>query len=305
MWIYEKRLQFPVKITKTCPKTAQLIISQYGGPDGELSASMMIVANWGRGTTIDMEGAIKTDKGYSDSGSAIYLSIGNNHGQIRPKRILENPDFIKEGLGEGQKSGLEYFLSKRYEVWKMQEDIDTAYYYKKMGYRDNSEREMMVRQYYPYIVKKYKYNENNILEDVQERCCDCKEMNEILSAAGSRASDDMKTCADKSCKECTRFYVDALISLCLGEELLDEFSIENGKSHRAVQALYQDSKDFEKKTKLKNLVDEIEKKDSQNALGSLMRIRIFILILIAMPRYMGEIINITWFWNVKDHGIGC
>ena len=40
MWTYEKRLQFPVKITKTCPKTAQLIISQYGGPDGELSASM-------------------------------------------------------------------------------------------------------------------------------------------------------------------------------------------------------------------------------------------------------------------------
>lgn len=40
IWIYEKRLQYPVKITKTCPKTAQLIISQYGGPDGELSASM-------------------------------------------------------------------------------------------------------------------------------------------------------------------------------------------------------------------------------------------------------------------------
>ena len=40
MWAYEKRLQFPVKIKKTCPKTAQLIISQYGGPDGELSASM-------------------------------------------------------------------------------------------------------------------------------------------------------------------------------------------------------------------------------------------------------------------------
>ena len=38
MW--EKRLQYPAKITKTCPKTARLIISQYGGPDGELSASM-------------------------------------------------------------------------------------------------------------------------------------------------------------------------------------------------------------------------------------------------------------------------
>lgn len=40
MWSYEKRLQFPVHITKTCPKTASLIISQFGGPDGELSASM-------------------------------------------------------------------------------------------------------------------------------------------------------------------------------------------------------------------------------------------------------------------------
>lgn len=44
MWYYEKRLQFPVRITKTCPKTAQLIISQYGGPDGELSASMRYLA---------------------------------------------------------------------------------------------------------------------------------------------------------------------------------------------------------------------------------------------------------------------
>ena len=40
MWNYENRLQFPVNITKTCPKTAQLIISQFGGPDGELAASM-------------------------------------------------------------------------------------------------------------------------------------------------------------------------------------------------------------------------------------------------------------------------
>lgn len=44
MWCYERRLQFPVNIKKTCPKTAQLIISQYGGPDGELSASMRYLA---------------------------------------------------------------------------------------------------------------------------------------------------------------------------------------------------------------------------------------------------------------------
>lgn len=40
MWNYEKRLQYPVNIKNTSPKTAQLIISQFGGPDGELSASM-------------------------------------------------------------------------------------------------------------------------------------------------------------------------------------------------------------------------------------------------------------------------
>lgn len=40
MWNYEKRLEYPVNI-KTCDaKLAQFIISQYGGPDGEISASM-------------------------------------------------------------------------------------------------------------------------------------------------------------------------------------------------------------------------------------------------------------------------
>lgn len=40
MWIYEKRLQYPVKITQTNPQLAQIIITQLGGPDGELGASM-------------------------------------------------------------------------------------------------------------------------------------------------------------------------------------------------------------------------------------------------------------------------
>ena len=44
MWNYEKRLQFPVKISKCNPKIAQQIISQYGGPDGEMSASMRYLA---------------------------------------------------------------------------------------------------------------------------------------------------------------------------------------------------------------------------------------------------------------------
>ncbi len=40
MFQYEKKLQYPVKIKNPNPKYAQIIISQYGGPDGELGASL-------------------------------------------------------------------------------------------------------------------------------------------------------------------------------------------------------------------------------------------------------------------------
>ena len=40
MFVYEKKLQYPVRIKQTNPKLAALIISQYGGPDGELGASL-------------------------------------------------------------------------------------------------------------------------------------------------------------------------------------------------------------------------------------------------------------------------
>lgn len=40
MWQYEKKLQYPVNIKNPNPKYAKIIISQYGGPDGELGASM-------------------------------------------------------------------------------------------------------------------------------------------------------------------------------------------------------------------------------------------------------------------------
>lgn len=40
MWNYEKRLQYPINIKSTNAEIAKIIISQYGGPDGEISASM-------------------------------------------------------------------------------------------------------------------------------------------------------------------------------------------------------------------------------------------------------------------------
>ena len=40
MFVYEKKLQYPVRIKNSNPKLAAVIISQYGGPDGELGASL-------------------------------------------------------------------------------------------------------------------------------------------------------------------------------------------------------------------------------------------------------------------------
>ena len=40
MWAYEKKLQYPIKIKRPNAKLAQIIASQYGGPDGELGASL-------------------------------------------------------------------------------------------------------------------------------------------------------------------------------------------------------------------------------------------------------------------------
>ncbi len=40
MFVYEKKLQYPVRIKNPNPKLAKIIISQYGGPDGELGASL-------------------------------------------------------------------------------------------------------------------------------------------------------------------------------------------------------------------------------------------------------------------------
>ena len=40
MFLYDKKRQYPVKIATPNPKLAAIIISQYGGPDGELGASL-------------------------------------------------------------------------------------------------------------------------------------------------------------------------------------------------------------------------------------------------------------------------
>lgn len=71
MWNYERRLQYPVKITKTNAKLAQVIITQFGGPDGELSASMRYLSQRYTMPYRDVAGVL-TDIGISLSKLYIY-----------------------------------------------------------------------------------------------------------------------------------------------------------------------------------------------------------------------------------------
>lgn len=67
MWNYEKRLEYPINIKETNPALAKAVITQYGGPNGELGASMRYLAQ--RYTMPYKEGiAILTDIGTEELG---------------------------------------------------------------------------------------------------------------------------------------------------------------------------------------------------------------------------------------------
>ena len=70
MWIYEKKLEYPVKIKNPDPKAAQIIISQLGGPDGELGASMRYL-NQRYSTKNGKISGILTDVGIEDKNCAL------------------------------------------------------------------------------------------------------------------------------------------------------------------------------------------------------------------------------------------
>ena len=62
MWSYNKKLQYPVKIKNPNPKFAQIIISQYGGPDGELGAALRYLSQRYSMPTPELKGLL-TDIG--------------------------------------------------------------------------------------------------------------------------------------------------------------------------------------------------------------------------------------------------
>lgn len=71
MFMYEKRLQYPVHIQNPNPKLAKIIISQYGGPHGEIGASLRYLSQRYSMPYPELR-AILTDIGTEESGQLGY-----------------------------------------------------------------------------------------------------------------------------------------------------------------------------------------------------------------------------------------
>ena len=67
MFVYEKKLQYPVKIANVNPRLASIIITQYGGPDGELGASLRYLSQRYSMPFPDLKGLL-TDIGTEELG---------------------------------------------------------------------------------------------------------------------------------------------------------------------------------------------------------------------------------------------
>ena len=92
MWIYEKKLEYPVKIKNPNPRLAQIIISQLGGPDGELGASMRYL-NQRYSCPYDRITGILTDVGteelaHMEMMAAILYQLTRN---LTPEQIAASP----------------------------------------------------------------------------------------------------------------------------------------------------------------------------------------------------------------------
>lgn len=94
MWLYEKKLEYPVNITKKDLKMAKYLMAQYGGPDGELSASLRYLNQ--RYTMPDERGkALLTDIGTEEL--AHIEIIAAMIAQLVGGSSID--DLIKAGLG--------------------------------------------------------------------------------------------------------------------------------------------------------------------------------------------------------------
>ena len=81
MWAYEKKLQYPVKIANPNPAYAKIVITQLGGPDGELGAATRYLNQ--RYTMPYKEAkAILSDVGTEESVPSSYQLFSAKRGKI-------------------------------------------------------------------------------------------------------------------------------------------------------------------------------------------------------------------------------
>ena len=103
MFVYEKKLQYPVKIANPNPKYAQIIISQYGGPDGELGASLRYLSQRYAMPFDELKGLL-TDIGTEELGhlemiGAIVHQLTRNLKDTQMKDSAFAPYFVDHTAG--------------------------------------------------------------------------------------------------------------------------------------------------------------------------------------------------------------
>ncbi len=91
MFVYEKKLQYPVRIKNPNPALAKFIISQYGGPDGELGASMRYLSQRYSMPYPELKATL-TDIGVEESKLFNYLSKDDGKGSFgKRSRDMSEP----------------------------------------------------------------------------------------------------------------------------------------------------------------------------------------------------------------------
>ena len=103
MFIYDKKLQYPVKIDRPNPRLASIIISQYGGPDGELGASLRYLSQRYSMPFDELKGLL-TDVGTEELGhlemiGAIVHQLTRNLKDSQVKDSPFAPYFVDHTLG--------------------------------------------------------------------------------------------------------------------------------------------------------------------------------------------------------------
>lgn len=133
MWIYEKKLQYPVNIKNPNPKLAKFIISQLGGPDGELAASMSYLNQRYAAPYGEIKGLL-TDIGTEELGhmemiSAILYQLTRN---LTPEQIkasgfdayfVDHTTGIYPSSASGVPFSAAYFQSKGDPITDLVEDM--------------------------------------------------------------------------------------------------------------------------------------------------------------------------------------